>query len=179
MLKLGDDSRVSPSSDVETEGIGQRLLPEKKFETFADIESCVMVVWKTAKLWRDKTQRKRPRLHRPLTRLLNLEDFSPQPISLSSRGSSKGRPIQVQEDLPQKREIAELAKGRIVKQAKIARFLLASLMGLFASKVAFSKPTRVQQSRRHLQFSLPITTSRSYLFRPSTSDVLTKVQKHC
>ncbi|UYV83840.1 hypothetical protein LAZ67_X000363 [Cordylochernes scorpioides] len=68
---------VSPSSDVECgRKSGKRLLPEKKFETFADIESCVMVVWKTAKLWRDKTQRKRPRLHRPLTRLLNLEDFS-------------------------------------------------------------------------------------------------------
>ncbi|UYV84574.1 hypothetical protein LAZ67_X002666 [Cordylochernes scorpioides] len=84
MLKLGDESRVSPSSDVEcgrksgklTRKISQRLLPEKKFETFADIERCVMVVWKAAKLWRDKTHRKRPRLHRPLTRLLNLEDFS-------------------------------------------------------------------------------------------------------
>ncbi|UYV74898.1 hypothetical protein LAZ67_12001720 [Cordylochernes scorpioides] len=29
-----------------------------------------------AKLWRDNTQRKSPRLHRPLTRLLNLEDIS-------------------------------------------------------------------------------------------------------
>ncbi|UYV64927.1 hypothetical protein LAZ67_3002467 [Cordylochernes scorpioides] len=84
MLKLGDDSRVSPSSDVECRRksgklirkISQRLLPERKFETFADIERCVMVVWKAAKLWRDKTQRKRPRHHRPLTRLLNLEDFS-------------------------------------------------------------------------------------------------------
>ncbi|UYV68062.1 hypothetical protein LAZ67_5002944 [Cordylochernes scorpioides] len=84
MLKLGDDSRVSQSSDVECgresgkliRKISQRLLPEKKFETFAVIERCVMVVWKAAKLWRDKTQRKRSRLHRPLTRLLNLEDFS-------------------------------------------------------------------------------------------------------
>ncbi|UYV68124.1 hypothetical protein LAZ67_5003117 [Cordylochernes scorpioides] len=83
-LKLGDDSRVSPSSDVECGRksgkliriISQHLLPENKFETFADIERCVMVVWKAAKLWRDKTQRKRPRLHRPLTRLLNIEDFS-------------------------------------------------------------------------------------------------------
>ncbi|UYV68065.1 hypothetical protein LAZ67_5002947, partial [Cordylochernes scorpioides] len=83
MLKLGDDSRVSQSSDVECRResgklirkISQRLLPEK-FETFAVIERCVMVVWKAAKLWRDKTQRKRSRLHRPLTRLLNLEDFS-------------------------------------------------------------------------------------------------------
>ncbi|UYV84638.1 hypothetical protein LAZ67_X002932 [Cordylochernes scorpioides] len=84
MLKLRDDSRVSPSSDVECgrksgkliRKISQRLLSEKKFETFADIERCVMVVWKAAKLWRDKTQRKRPRLYRPSTRLLNLEDFS-------------------------------------------------------------------------------------------------------
>ncbi|UYV72261.1 hypothetical protein LAZ67_9002385 [Cordylochernes scorpioides] len=82
MLKLGDDSRVSPSSDVECgrnsgkliKKISQRLLPENKFETLPDIERCVMVVWKATKLWRDKTQRKRPRLHRPLTRLLNLED---------------------------------------------------------------------------------------------------------
>ncbi|UYV84339.1 hypothetical protein LAZ67_X001892 [Cordylochernes scorpioides] len=71
MLKLGDDTRISPSSDVECgrksnkliRKISQRLLPEKKFETFAEIERCVMVVWKAAKLWRDKTQRKRPRLH--------------------------------------------------------------------------------------------------------------------
>ncbi|UYV76780.1 hypothetical protein LAZ67_14002006 [Cordylochernes scorpioides] len=84
MLKLGDDSRVSLSSDVECgrksgeliRKISQRLLPEKKFEIFADIERCVMVVWKAAKLLRDKTQKKRPRLHRSLTRLLNLEDFS-------------------------------------------------------------------------------------------------------
>ncbi|UYV74107.1 hypothetical protein LAZ67_11002134 [Cordylochernes scorpioides] len=79
MLKL-----VSPYSDVECgrklgkliRKISQRLLPEKKFETFADIERCVMVVWKAAKLWRDKTQRKRPKLHRPLTRFLHFEDFS-------------------------------------------------------------------------------------------------------
>ncbi|UYV80781.1 hypothetical protein LAZ67_19001721, partial [Cordylochernes scorpioides] len=50
MLKLGDDSRVSPSSDVECgqesgkliRKISQRLLPERKFETFVDIERCVM-----------------------------------------------------------------------------------------------------------------------------------------
>ncbi|UYV63128.1 hypothetical protein LAZ67_2003231 [Cordylochernes scorpioides] len=47
-----------------------------RFETFENIERCVMVVWKAAKLWRVRTQRKRPRLHRPSTRFLNLEDFS-------------------------------------------------------------------------------------------------------
>ncbi|UYV84206.1 hypothetical protein LAZ67_X001521 [Cordylochernes scorpioides] len=95
-----------------------------------------MVVWKAAKLWRDKTQRKRPRFHRPLTRLLNHEDISSL-NRLVCRAAEVQKAVRfwykkifhksvttlvqwVQtESFP--REIAELAKGRIVKKAKIAR----------------------------------------------------------
>ncbi|UYV60505.1 hypothetical protein LAZ67_1001350 [Cordylochernes scorpioides] len=77
-----------------------------------------MVVWKAAKLWRDKTQRKRPRLHRPLTRLLNLEDFS----SLN-RLVCRAAAVQKAARFWYKKTFykCELAKGRIEKKAKIAR----------------------------------------------------------
>ncbi|UYV84570.1 hypothetical protein LAZ67_X002651, partial [Cordylochernes scorpioides] len=210
MLKLEDDSRVSPSSDVECgrksgkliRKISQRLLPEK-FETFADFERCVMVVWKAAKLWRDKTQRKRPILHRPLTRLLNLEDFSflnrlvcraaavqkaarfwhmktfhksgelnlpwkvamennkvrqhsftVSPEECRSAVTTLVQWVQI-ESFP--REISELAKGRIVKKAKIARFSPCLINGtirlkgriLQANKVPAEQKTPVILSSDH------------------------------
>ncbi|UYV67005.1 hypothetical protein LAZ67_4003633 [Cordylochernes scorpioides] len=171
MLKLGDDSRVSPSSDVECgresgkliRKISQRLLPEKKFETFADIECCVMVVWKAAKLWRDKTQRKRSRLRRPLTRLLNLEDFSSlnrlvcraaavqkaaqfwykktfhkggelNPPWKAAMKNNKVRQHSFTFSPEEYREIAELAEGRIVKKAKIARLSPCLINGTICLK---------------------------------------------
>ncbi|UYV80855.1 hypothetical protein LAZ67_19001991 [Cordylochernes scorpioides] len=202
MLKLGDDSRVSPSSDIECgrksgkliKKISQRLLPEKKFETFADIERCVIVVWKAAKLWRDKTQRKRPRLHRPLTRLLNLEDFSSlnrlvcraaavqkaarfwykktfqksgelnppwkaamennkvrqhsftvSPEEYRSAVTTLVQWVQT-ESFP--REIAELAKGRIVKKAKIARLSPCLINGTICLKSRILQANKVPAEQK-------------------------------
>ncbi|UYV69980.1 hypothetical protein LAZ67_7001375 [Cordylochernes scorpioides] len=204
MLKLGDDSRVSPSSDVECRRksgklirkISQRLLPEKKFETFADIECCVMVVWKAAKLWRDKTQRKRPRLHHHLTRLLNIEDFSSfnrlvcraaavqkaarfwykktfhksgelnppwkavmennkvrqhsftiSPEEYRSAVSALVQWVQT-ESFP--REIAELAKGRIVKKAKIARLPPCLINGTICLKSRVLQANKVPAEQKTL-----------------------------
>ncbi|UYV80806.1 hypothetical protein LAZ67_19001828 [Cordylochernes scorpioides] len=120
MLNLGDDSRVSPYSEVECgresgkliRKISQRLLPEKKFETFGDIEICVMVVWKTAKLGR--TRRK-----------LSMENNKVRQhkftISPEEYRSAVTTLVQWEQTESFPREIAELAKGRIVKKTKIAR----------------------------------------------------------
>ncbi|UYV69947.1 hypothetical protein LAZ67_7001295 [Cordylochernes scorpioides] len=138
MLKLGGDSRVSPSSDVECgrksgkliRKISQRLLPDKKFETFVDIERCVMVVWKAAKLWRDKTQRKRPRLHP--------QQYRPAVTTLVQWVQTESFP----------REIAELAKGRIVKKAKIARLSPCLINGTICLKSRILQANKVPTEQK-------------------------------
>ncbi|UYV75667.1 hypothetical protein LAZ67_13000957 [Cordylochernes scorpioides] len=89
----GTDWRWVPTSENPAD-IGTRLETEISFEptdmwytgqgskrqrlrnNFSDSDAKAWRRFLPAKLWRDKTQRKRPRLHRPLTRLLNLDDFS-------------------------------------------------------------------------------------------------------
>ncbi|UYV69480.1 hypothetical protein LAZ67_6003737 [Cordylochernes scorpioides] len=170
------------------------MFHEKKFETFANIERYVMVVWKAAKLWRDKTQRKRPRLHRPLTRLLNLEDFSSinrlicravavqkaarfwykktfhrsgelNPpwkdamennkvwqhsftVSPEEYRSAVIRLVQWVQNKSFPREIAELAKGRIVNKAKIARFSSCLINGTICLKSRILQANKVPAEQK-------------------------------
>ncbi|UYV60892.1 hypothetical protein LAZ67_1002688 [Cordylochernes scorpioides] len=155
LVSLSSDVECGRKSDKLIRKISQPLLPEKKFETFVYIERCVMVVWKAAKLWRDKTQRKRPRLRRPLTRLLNLEDLNFLNRLVCRAGAvQKAARFWYKNTFHKSGELNPPWKAAMennkVRQHSFTvgpeEYINASLMGLFASKFAFSKPTRLSRA---------------------------------
>ncbi|UYV75448.1 hypothetical protein LAZ67_13000305 [Cordylochernes scorpioides] len=153
-----------------------------------------MVVWKAAKFWRYKTQRKRPRLHRPLTRLLNLEYFSSlnrlvcraaavqkaarfwykktfhksgelNPTWKAAMENNKVRQHSFTVSLEEYRSpvttlvqwvqtesfprgIAELAKGRIAKNAKIARLSPCLINGTICLKSRIFQANKVPAEQK-------------------------------